>query len=364
MQPPEFIPGLELSRLFYEEAVRPVLDTRFPGLPHSAALIGTGSEILGYDTSRSTDHEWGPRLLLFLAADQYDTCAARLHDTLRHQLPARFRGYSAHFSARTESASRVPLDPAGGLIDHKVEVWTVPGFFRAQIGIDPDTDLQPLDWLVLPQQKLLEATAGRVYWDGLGTLEPARAKLAYYPHDVWLYLLANQWRRIGQQEPFVGRTGEVGDDLGSRLIAADLVRDLMRLAFLMERRYAPYNKWFGTAFARLACAPTLGPLLAGVLAAPDWPAREGSLVAAYEQVARLHNALALTPPLAAEVSYFHDRPFRVIGAERFVAALEAAIRDPAVRAIHARFGAVDQFVDSTDVLSNPAVYPRLRIMYS
>ncbi len=35
-----FIPGIELARRFYREAVRPVLDAEFPGLPHSAALIG------------------------------------------------------------------------------------------------------------------------------------------------------------------------------------------------------------------------------------------------------------------------------------------------------------------------------------
>ena len=36
-----------------------------------------------------------------------------------------------------------------------------------------------------------------------------------------------------------------------RLTAALLVRDVMRLAFLIERQYAPYAKWFGTGFARL-----------------------------------------------------------------------------------------------------------------
>lgn len=45
---PEFVPGLELSRSFYEEVVRPLLDDAFPGLVHSAALLGPGSEVLGF----------------------------------------------------------------------------------------------------------------------------------------------------------------------------------------------------------------------------------------------------------------------------------------------------------------------------
>ena len=38
---PPFIPGLTLCGDFYREAVYPILDDAFPGLPHSAALIGS-----------------------------------------------------------------------------------------------------------------------------------------------------------------------------------------------------------------------------------------------------------------------------------------------------------------------------------
>ena len=61
-----FIPGLELNRAFYREAVAPILAANFARLKYSAALIGYGSDVLGYDSERSTDHEWGPRLMLFL----------------------------------------------------------------------------------------------------------------------------------------------------------------------------------------------------------------------------------------------------------------------------------------------------------
>lgn len=52
-----FIKGLELSQLFYEEAVRPILMIHFPQLTYSAALLGRGSETLGFDTPQSTDHD-------------------------------------------------------------------------------------------------------------------------------------------------------------------------------------------------------------------------------------------------------------------------------------------------------------------
>ena len=54
-----FVPGVRLAGEFYAEVVRPLLEVEFPGLPYAAALIGAGSEVLGFDTERSTDHDWG-----------------------------------------------------------------------------------------------------------------------------------------------------------------------------------------------------------------------------------------------------------------------------------------------------------------
>ena len=92
-----------------------------------------------------------------------------------------------------------------------------------------------------------------------------RRKLSYFPRDVWLYLLAAQWARIGQEEHFVGRSGEVGDEIGSRLLAARLAHDIMQLCFLMEKIYAPYPKWFGFAFAQLGVRQCAVPILHRVL---------------------------------------------------------------------------------------------------
>jgi hypothetical protein len=93
-----FVSGLELARLYYAEAVRPLLDKEFPGLRHTAALIGPGSEVLGFDSARSTDHNWGPRLQLFLSeADDVAGLALRVRDVLTARLAAAFRGHPTAF---------------------------------------------------------------------------------------------------------------------------------------------------------------------------------------------------------------------------------------------------------------------------
>lgn len=357
----EFIGGLRLSGLFYEQAVRPILASTFPALAYSAALIGAGSEVLGYDTPLSTDHDWGPRLVLFLAEPTYDAHAPRMREALSGALPRTFHGYSTHFGPPDREGVRL-RDETAGPVDHRVEVHTVGGFFAPRLGFDPFGEVRPADWVGVPAQTLLELTAGAVYHDGLGELNPLRARLSYYPRDVWLYLMAAQWRRIAQQEAFVGRAGDVGDELGSALIAASLVRDLMRVCFFVERRYAPYSKWFGTAFARLACGPALGPLLERTLRASQWREREGWLARAYAAVVALHNGLGLTPPVETAVSPYHARPYQVIHAETVADALTDAITDPTVRAFP-DCGAVDQLSDSTDLLGYPEVRGRLRALY-
>jgi hypothetical protein len=161
----------------------------------------------------------------------------------------------------------------------------------------------------------------------------------------------------------VGRTGEVGDEIGSALIAADLVQDVMRLGFLMERRYAPYSKWFGSAFARLTCAAQLTPHLDATLAARRWHDRQQHLVHAYQIIAAMHNDLGITEPLSTQAALFHSRPFLVIQAGEFADAIRDQIRDERVRSLPEAVGSIDQFVDSTDVLSNAALRRRVKAIY-
>jgi hypothetical protein len=341
-----FIPGIELSTRYYHDAVAPLLREHFDGLPHSAARVGAGSEVLGFDTERSADHDWGPRLQLFLRPDDALAHGARIDAMLAERLPKTFLGYPTHFAG--DGPIRY-MELTDGPVAHRVDIVEVGTWFVGQLGFDPREPLTTLDWLATPTQALAEATAGVVIHDGLGELEPVRARLAWYPDDVWRYLLACQWQRLSQEEAFVGRAGEVGDELGSAVVAARLVRDLMRLALLQHRCYPPYSKWLGSAFDRLPIAAELSPLLTATLAATGWRDRERPLARAYELVAAAQNELGLTDPLDPTTRSYHGRPFQVLHAERFAAALRAGLEASELRALPP-IGAVDQYADSTDLL--------------
>ncbi|MFW9919610.1 MAG: DUF4037 domain-containing protein [Candidatus Thorarchaeota archaeon] len=361
--PYPFMKGLDLCEIFYQEAVRPIMEESYPDLVYSAGLIGWGSDVLGFDTEQSMDHGWGPRLYLFLDPSDFNPYSKVLDETFRRILPREIRGIPTS-TVRNEDDTTllVPVDE-GEEINHLITITTSRVYFLEYLGFDVLSDLSVTDWLVTPQQRLRSIAKGRVFHDGLDELEPVVHRLQYYPHDLWLYLLANQWNRISQEEAFMGRTSQVNDELGSRIVASRLIRDIMNLCFLMEKTYAPYIKWFGTGFSKLKCADALTPLFHQILDATTFQERQKPLVKAYEFIAEKHNDLGITAHLDTKPSNFHNRPFLVIWGEKFADAIFETIQDEEIKCLPRYLGSVEQFSDSTDLLSYPQKLKRCRVLY-
>lgn len=366
VEEPTFIPGLELAQGFFGEAVSPILERHAPDVEYSAALIGPGSEVLGFDDSMSADHHWGPRAMLFFRQSVLEARGVEISDLLGRNLPPVFRGYPTNWTKPDPDDNGVQklCNAAKGPINHRVEMSTVNGFFERYLGIDINKPLRAADWLTLPWHKLRSISAGRIFRDDLD-LAAVRKRLRWYPHDVWLYVLASCWSRVGEEEHLMGRAAMAGDEIGSSIIASRLVRDIMRLAFLMERVYPPYPKWFGKAFTQLECEKKLGPTLGIVIGATSWEKRESGLAAAYERVAQMHNRLGITQVLPHQPSPFRGRPFTVIHGGRFADALREAIQDQTVKTIAKRplIGNVDMVSDNTGLLEDAKRREALLALY-
>ena len=363
---PKFVPGLELSRRFFDEAVRPIIHVTAPDLKYAAALIGSGSEVLGFDDEMSSDHHWGPRAMIFLDVEDF-AIADELVATLRRQLPSDFLGFPTNFTDPdpNDNNTQKLVATDGGLVNHRVDIFTIRNYLLAYLDFDIDGKIEPADWLTFPEQKLRTINGKPVFYDGVG-LRDVLGRFDYYPHDVWLYLLASGWNRIGQEEHLMGRAGMVGDEIGSALIGSRLVRDIMRLCFLMERTYAPYPKWLGTGFRQLKCSAEIEPHLSAALASRTWNERESHLVPAYEQIAAMHNELAITDTLPTRSADFFGRPFKVIELiGGFSKAIVKRISDPEVKRVASKglIGSIDQFSDSTDVVSHAKWRLSLRKLY-
>src|SRR4030042_1236374 len=149
---PPFLPGLTLAEGFDHEEVKPILEAGFPGLRYSAALIGPGSEVLGNDSEMSTDHHWGPRVMLFLNPDDFVSQKDAIRIVLSNKLPVRYKGYSTNFAEPDpeDNGTQVPHPITSGPVNHRIETLTVAGFFYDYLGIDVDKELEPIDWFTLP----------------------------------------------------------------------------------------------------------------------------------------------------------------------------------------------------------------------
>ena len=361
-----FLPGRELSRRFFVEAVRPLLDKNFPDLLYAAAHLGKGSDVPGFDTPMSMDHSWGPTVHIFLRKEDVHL-AEPIRGLLRDHLPHTIAGYPVNFAESTIEPGTFGMElTSDGPVNHHVILTTLRSFFWMQLAYDIDSPPTVAEWLTFPSQALLEVTAGAVHYDGVGELTELRRWLAWYPHDVWLYLLASGWQRVGQEEHLMPRAGFVGDELGSAIIGSRLIHDIMSLCFLMEKRYAPYPKWFGTAFKHLTCAERYSRVLWQVQQAATWQEREAVLCQAYQQLARMHNALGITEVLPETVAPFFNRPFQVINGGQFAQALVAQITDPEVKQIGSQrlIGNIDQFSDNTDFRAGGDRQLVLRQLYS
>lgn len=175
-------------------------------------------------------------------------------------------------------------------------------------------------------------------------------------------MISSQWHLIGNTEPLIGRTIETGDHRGARILTGRLGRLIMEMAFLQERRYRPYDKWFGRAFGELEAGRTLGPLLDAALAAPPAIRADGPLQQALVRLAERHNRLQLGESVTPVISDFavqvNDavRPYPVLNTGPIIDATTAAISDPALRNLP-RVGSIDQLTHADDQLINFTSWP-------
>ena len=199
-----FIPSLELSRMLYEEEIAPIMEEKFHDLEYAAATLGMCSEILGLDDQISMDHEWGPRVILFLSEQDHARYSTDMMPVFQELLPTQFKGFDMMWRR-----PGVDVHDTREAILYHVSVGTVPNTLNFYGGITA-LPLQELDWLRVSEQHLLEFTSGTVYRDDTGELTRARELLKYYPDNVLRFLLMHEWYTVNGDWFPIGRIGSRG----------------------------------------------------------------------------------------------------------------------------------------------------------
>jgi hypothetical protein len=111
----------------------------------------------------------------------------------------------------------------------------------------------------------------------------------------------------------------------------------------------------------MAAAVPAEPLLDAAAAAPGWRESENALVAGCEVLLGIQRERSLPAPESAVIPFF-DRPYRTVD-QAVPQALLAGITDPEVARLPPMVSSVEQWVDSTDVLSHPGRRAALQSAY-
>ena len=223
--------GLELSKAFYEEYGRPMLEG-FPELmPYLAAgLAGSGSECFRYDDDVSADHDFEPGFCIFLPDEEtVDRKSAFALERAYAKLPKEFMGYK-----------RSLMQPVGGA---RHGVIRTADFFTDRTG-RPDGMLTLQEWLTVPEQSLAESINGEIFFDNYGEVTKIRETLSMYPEDIRRKKLAGHLLLMAQSGQYNYLRCLRHEEYGAAQMAVfEFARSMMAAAFLLNYKYQPYYKW-------------------------------------------------------------------------------------------------------------------------
>ena len=249
--------GLELSEAFFREYGMPMLKEDFPALlPHIAVgLVGAGSECLGFDDDTSHDHDFDMGFAIFLPDESVvDRKEAFRLERAYAALPKEFMGYQ-----------RSRLSPTGGA---RHGVLRLSDFLMEKTGTE-DGNLSLRDFLYLPEQSLLEATNGRLFYDGDGAFSKIRERLSHFPEDMRHKKMAGELLLMGQAGEYnLPRALSRGDTASAQLSAVEFVKSALHFIFLLNKSYLPYYKWQFRAMRDLPALSHLAPTLLSLISAP------------------------------------------------------------------------------------------------
>lgn len=239
-----------VSRRFFSEVVLPVLERDFPEETAQTAfgLFGYGSEALELDDAISRDHHWGLRIDALMPGDLFASQSAKMMQTVRENLPASFEGYALREGHITG---------AGLAID------SLPAFLNRTIGAErvPETFEE---WLNIPEEDITHIINGEVWSDAEGRFTAIRAAFQnYYPEPVRQRRIAHWCRYFSGMGAYALKRALLrNNEFYATTAFAKAIRLGVQLAFLLDRRYFPYDKWLMTYFELLPrLAAPLSPLV-------------------------------------------------------------------------------------------------------
>lgn len=347
--------GLEISRGYYNDIVSPIIKEYLPylGDKYCAALLGWGSDVLGNDDELSKDHEWGPRCIIFIPETLSEN-KSKIYDVLNNYIPDEYKGFTTRF--KVKDWVRVP-DKDG---DVHIKVTTCREYLEESIGMYMPT--MDIDWLGIPENKLLELTRGEVFYDGFNELTKLREFYKYYPEDVWKFRTVYAWQSLGWNIDLIGLTYKRNDILSARHCLSVTLHRVMRIIFLLNKSYSPsYFKWLHREFYKLPnLSKEVGSIIEELYIEKDMNIVTERLKLMVHYILEYQNSLGLLPKVEIKPNWFSRGFFDIdlnYVAEEIHNSMSGELKDIDLD------GALDQWITNEDILLDVNRMRKLRSYY-
>jgi len=230
---------IDISREFFQEAVKPILQQEFPDetAQITFGLFGQGSEALGLDDELSRDHHWGVRIDALMPDELYATKSEAMQQALAAKLPTTYQGFEIG---------------QGIIAGAGISPDTLSGFLLRSIGID-HAPQNHVEWLGIPEEDIIHVINGEVWHDESGEFTAIRETFQeYYPEPVRLRRMAHWCRYFSGMGTYALKRALLRNDpLYANITFSRSLRWGIQLAFMLDRHYYPYDKWLYTHFTRL-----------------------------------------------------------------------------------------------------------------
>ena len=354
--------GLQLARQFYFDCVQQIIAERLPELNdrYAAGLIGYGSDVLANDDELSRDHEWGPRLHIFIDKDLHRKHADKIDKTFSEFLPPSFGGFPTRFKL-TDVGAVMTTEEDGF---HHIVITTPERFLELTIGFDsvPKTDF---DWLLVSEQRLLEFTRGEIFADFTGEISRFRKELKHFPNDVWKYRLAFLLESIPWEDELISLCGYRGDHLSMHINLGKTIERIMKLCFLLNKKYCPLSpKWLHREFKKLPeLSSDIEPYLHKAFEEVDYDSKIGHVNKAYDIIVEFMTSRELCNFYPAESFHFRGNAkydFQK-SAKEILDKIEGDLKKITINGIP--LGAVDQWINNEDFLISAVHLTSAKNMY-
>ena len=232
---------VNVSRAFFEQVVKPILEEDLPEVARVAAcgLFGYGSECWGMDDEISRDHHFGLRIDMLLPDEVHREHATRVMETVGAKLPSSFENYDLR-EGHVEGVGVAP-DSLEAFLSRTIGLTSAPK--------------SNVEWLSMPEEDIVHVTNGEVWYDPSGRFTELRKTLEYYPEPVWLRRISHWCRyQSGMGVYALNRALIRKNYQYASVTFSRSIKWSIELAFMLNKTYFPYDKWLYAFFTKL---PTL-----------------------------------------------------------------------------------------------------------